>query len=127
MPLQALALVTSKMRISVLTSIIPLVQIDPLLVEALLDAAFGEDRKQRTAYKVREGMGMGIFPVYSQHQFPDLVHVPDTPVTPDRSVWLLLHSDLRRTTRVRLLVDHIAAEFTALRASFQTLAHSSSG
>lgn len=41
-----------------MTTIIPLAQIDPPLVEALLDAAFGEDRKQRTAYKVREGMDM---------------------------------------------------------------------
>ena len=41
-----------------MTTIIPLAQIDPALVEALLDAAFGEDRKQRTAYKVREGMDM---------------------------------------------------------------------
>jgi predicted N-acetyltransferase YhbS len=41
-----------------LTTIIPLAQIDPQLVDALLDAAFGEDRKSRTAYKVREGMDM---------------------------------------------------------------------
>ena len=41
-----------------MTSIIPLVEIDPALVEQLLDAAFGEERKQRTAYKVREGMDM---------------------------------------------------------------------
>ena len=39
-----------------LTTIIPLAEIDPQLVEDLLDAAFGEDRKSRTAYKVREGM-----------------------------------------------------------------------
>ncbi|MEM8917654.1 MAG: N-acetyltransferase [Pseudomonadota bacterium] len=37
-------------------SIIPLVEIDPELVEQLLDAAFGSDRLERTAYKVREGM-----------------------------------------------------------------------
>ena len=39
-----------------MTTIIPLAEIDPQLVEDLLDAAFGEDRKSRTAYKVREGM-----------------------------------------------------------------------
>ncbi len=71
---------------------------------------------------VRAGMGMGIFPVYAQHQFPDLVQVPGTPLKPDRSLWLLLHSDLRRTTRVRLLVDHLAAEFTGMRKSFVELA-----
>lgn len=41
-----------------MTTIIPLAEIDPGLVEALLDAAFGTDRKSRTAYKVREGMDM---------------------------------------------------------------------
>lgn len=41
-----------------MTTIIPLAQIEPVLIEALLDAAFGEDRKERTAYKVRQGMDM---------------------------------------------------------------------
>lgn len=31
-------------------------EIDPALVENLLDAAFGADRAERTAYKIREGM-----------------------------------------------------------------------
>ncbi|MEO9599648.1 N-acetyltransferase [Parasphingorhabdus sp.] len=41
-----------------MTSIIPLAEIDPQLVDALLDAAFGKDRHDRTAYKLREGMDM---------------------------------------------------------------------
>lgn len=36
--------------------LIPLDQIDALLVEGLLDAAFGTDRKGRTAYKMRAGV-----------------------------------------------------------------------
>lgn len=36
-------------------TIIPLAEVDPALVEALLDRAFGEDRKDRTAYRVRAG------------------------------------------------------------------------
>ncbi len=36
-------------------TIIPLAEVDPALVEALLDRAFGTDRKDRTAYRVREG------------------------------------------------------------------------
>jgi predicted N-acetyltransferase YhbS len=36
-------------------TIIPLDNVDPALVEALLDSAFGADRHGRTAYKVREG------------------------------------------------------------------------
>ncbi len=41
-----------------MTSIIPLAEIDPQLVESLLDAAFGQDRHDRTAYKLREGTAM---------------------------------------------------------------------
>ena len=41
-----------------MTSIIPLAEIDPKLVESLLDAAFGKDRHDRTAYKLREGATM---------------------------------------------------------------------
>ena len=41
-----------------MTSIIPLAEIDPQLVEALLDAAFGTDRHERTAYRLREGVNM---------------------------------------------------------------------
>jgi len=36
--------------------IIPLDAVDPALVEQLLDRAFEPERKQRTAYKVREGV-----------------------------------------------------------------------
>ncbi len=36
--------------------LIPLTQVDPVLVEQLLDAAFGPQRHARTAYRIREGM-----------------------------------------------------------------------
>ncbi|MEP6870075.1 MAG: N-acetyltransferase [Novosphingobium sp.] len=38
-----------------MSTIIPLADVDPVLVEQLLDAAFEPERRQRTAYKVREG------------------------------------------------------------------------
>jgi predicted N-acetyltransferase YhbS len=38
-----------------LSKIIPLADVDPDLVEAVLDTAFEPERRQRTAYKVREG------------------------------------------------------------------------
>ena len=37
-------------------TLIPLDNVDPAMVEALLDAAFEPERHTRTAYKVREGM-----------------------------------------------------------------------
>jgi len=36
-------------------ALVSLAQIDPQAVEALLDRAFGADRRQRTAYRVRSG------------------------------------------------------------------------
>ncbi|MFV0643744.1 MAG: GNAT family N-acetyltransferase [Sphingomonadaceae bacterium] len=39
-----------------MAQIIPLDAIDPLLVEQLLDEAFGPEREARTAYRIRTGM-----------------------------------------------------------------------
>lgn len=39
-----------------MATLLPLSAIEPALVEDLLDAAFGADRRQRTAYVIREGM-----------------------------------------------------------------------
>ena len=38
-----------------MATLVPLTAIDPALVESLLDAAFGEERHARTAYRIREG------------------------------------------------------------------------
>lgn len=37
-------------------ALVPLAQVETLAVEALLDRAFGADRRRRTAYRVRTGM-----------------------------------------------------------------------
>ena len=39
-----------------LPTIVPLDAIDRALIEDLLDAAFGDDRRARTAYRIREGV-----------------------------------------------------------------------
>ena len=39
-----------------MVEIVPLHRVGPNDVEALLDAAFGQDRKARTAYRIREGV-----------------------------------------------------------------------
>jgi len=70
------------------------------------------------AAAVQAGMGMSYLPVYVEAVMPGMVRVPGTEVRLDRSIWLLLHSDLRRTTRVRLLVDHLASALKDLRGMF---------
>ncbi len=39
-----------------MTVIVPIADVAPAAVEALLDRAFGADRQTRTAYRIREGM-----------------------------------------------------------------------
>lgn len=39
-----------------MATIVPLDSIDPALIEQLLDEAFGADRHERTAYRIRDGM-----------------------------------------------------------------------
>lgn len=39
-----------------MATLIPLSQVEPAMIEELLDAAFGPDRHARTAYRIREGM-----------------------------------------------------------------------
>lgn len=62
---------------------------------------------------------MSHLPAVFQSIYPDLRQVPGTTLDYDRSLWILLHSDLRRTRRVRLFVDHLAAEFMVLKPAFQ--------
>lgn len=38
-----------------MATIVPLANVEPALIEALLDRAFGPDRHARTAYRIREG------------------------------------------------------------------------
>jgi len=69
-------------------------------------------------HMVKQGLGMSYLPCYLSDYEAGLVRVPDTEVWLDRSIWLLLHADLRKTTRVRLLVDHMVDELKAMRAVF---------
>ena len=39
-----------------MATILPLSVVEPALIERLLDAAFGEERHSRTAYRIRDGM-----------------------------------------------------------------------
>ncbi len=67
---------------------------------------------------VGEGMGISYLPCFAESYDDRLVQLPGTEPELDRSIWLLLHEDLRRTTRVRLLVDHLSDELKALKPQF---------
>ncbi len=69
-------------------------------------------------HMIHQGQGMSYLPCFVEKYLPGLVRVPGTEATPDRSIWLLLHADLRKTTRVRLFVDYMAQELKAMRSEF---------
>ena len=85
--------------------------------------------KAKTVHKVadeimfttmlRQGHGMAIYPVVLTSLYAELVRVPDTPVLPDRSLWMLLHRDLQKTARVRAVVDFFGDALMALKGAFQ--------
>lgn len=55
------------------------------------------------------GMGLTVLPCFIGDSHPELVRAPfSEPYMDTRSIWLLLHRDLRNTARVRLLVDFLA-------------------
>ena len=57
-------------------TLIPLDSVDPALVEAVLDRAFGENRHGRTAYRVRDGVE--ILPALSFAALDDTDHIVGT-------------------------------------------------
>jgi DNA-binding transcriptional LysR family regulator len=59
------------------------------------------------------GLGLALLPCFLGDRVPGLARVSgDAPVL-DRSLWLLLHDDLRHTARVRAFVDFVAPRILA--------------
>jgi len=67
----------------------------------------------------RHGFGMVSTVPHFAAIYPELIPVPGATPQLDRNLWILLHSDLRRTTRVRRFIDFLAAGLKALRPSLQ--------
>ncbi len=70
---------------------------------------------QMRARLVSLNAGMSPLPVWFEQVFPNLCRMPGTEIIPGPWLWILLHSDLRRTTRVRRFVDFLTAELRVLR------------
>ncbi|WP_310620485.1 LysR family transcriptional regulator [Flexibacterium corallicola] len=68
---------------------------------------------------VRNKCGMTALPVIFEKLYPELQRVPGTPLTASRPIWILLHSDLRRTTRIRRFVDFLASELLKIKKDMQ--------
>ena len=64
-------------------------------------------------------MGAAILPCYLADGFDELVRVAEPLPELGTDLWLLVHDDLRRTARVRVLLDFLAAELAKLRSLFE--------
>jgi DNA-binding transcriptional LysR family regulator len=68
---------------------------------------------------LRQHCGLSQLPVIFGKAHPDLMQVPGTEVKLGPSLWILLHTDLRRTVRVRRFVDHLSEGLLALKSDMQ--------
>lgn len=64
------------------------------------------------------GLGMAYLACNLGDRHPDLIRAPFQKPIPYRSIWLLLHRDLRNTARVRLFVDFLAQRVRSRRNEF---------
>lgn len=64
------------------------------------------------------GLGMAYLACNLGDRHPNLIRAPFQKPMPYRSIWLLLHRDLRNTARVRLFVDFLAERVRARRNEF---------
>lgn len=69
-------------------------------------------------HMARSGAGMTLLAAWVQAKFPELQRVPGTKLDERRSIWVLLHSDLRRVRRIRLFVDYVCAALLERRTDF---------
>jgi len=73
---------------------------------------------QMHLHLARAGAGLTFIANWVQSVFPELQRVPGTEIDQRRSTWILLHGDLRRVKRARLLVDYLSAALLEQRAEF---------
>ncbi len=95
-------------------------------LQAMIDATpFGKAKVRHTVadpqmhlHLARAGAGMTFLANWVQTVFPELQRVPGTEIDQRRSTWILLHGNLRRVKRARLLVDYLSAALLERRADF---------
>lgn len=69
---------------------------------------------------VAAGIGVGYLPCFSGERHPELKRL-GPPTDPIAELWLLTHPDMRRSTRVRLFLDHAAAALQQMKHLFEPM------
>lgn len=97
----------------------------PELLDYIRQSPFPEARIRHTItdpemhlHLARSGAGMAVLASWVQARFPELQRVPGTELDDRRSLWVLLHADLRRVRRVRLFVEYLCDALRERRAEF---------
>jgi DNA-binding transcriptional LysR family regulator len=66
---------------------------------------------------LRCGFGIGICQTGIARRDPDLVPVLTKQFKVDMEVWIVMHNDLKRVSRMRLMFDHLARKFAEFAAA----------
>lgn len=69
-------------------------------------------------HAIASGIGIGYLPCFSGERHPELSRLGQ-PTAPVGDLWLLTHPDMRRSTRVRLFLDHAAAALQQQKRLFE--------
>lgn len=64
---------------------------------------------------VNMNAGMSHLPVFFEHAFADIRRMPGSVTFKGPWLWVLLHSDMRKTVRVRRFVDFLSSELQRLK------------
>lgn len=68
---------------------------------------------------VRSGVGIGWLPYFLVEGAGDLCRIPIATPDVDTGLWMVIHSDVRRMTRVRVFADFAWDHLTAMRNRFE--------
>ena len=67
----------------------------------------------------KAGEGLAMLPCFIGDGEAGLVRAPYQTTMPDRSLWLLLHRDMQKTPKIRLLTDHLAKCITSTKTVYE--------
>lgn len=77
-------------------------------VAAARPVVFRANDVSSLAAAARSGLGVAVLPDFLGAPDPALVRLPDPSPPPRRTLWLVVHDDLRRAGRVRAVMDFLA-------------------
>lgn len=79
--------------------------------------AFRCDNDLAQMAALRSGFGVGICQTAIARRDPDLLPLLSKQFKVEMEIWIVMHNDLRRSARMRLMFDHLAASLAQFAAS----------